>query len=277
MNWKKMASFLSSTLTFIVTLIPSPPQYIARIRSPVCSQIFNLSFLTHPNEVFRAYTINSSYTSLHKEIEKLKSIFKQNAYPSNFVDKCILRFFNKTCGKRLPIHTAAKREVKLILPFLGSTSWRVKNELIRTIHNLLPYCKLNIVFKTSNRLSSYFPFKDKLPVTLDSGVIYRFRCACCNACYIGCTRRYWLKRLEEHTHISALTGKALSGLQVFPPLNHAKYGGCYSSTSISRDNFEILGRESNNYLLQIKESLFIYKYKPGLNGNKTSVPLSLFT
>ena len=157
-----------------------------------------------------------------------------------------------------------------------SISWRVKNELIRTFHNTFPYCKLKIVFKTSNRLSSYFSFKDKLPVTLDSGVIYKYNCAGCNACYIGCTRRYWEKRLEEHTHISALTGKPLCGLQVYPPLYHVKSGGCASPHGINRDEFEIIGRESNNYLLQLKESLFIYKHKPGLNANTMSVPLHLF-
>ncbi len=231
--------------------------------------------------LFRAYTINSSYSSLHKEVEELKRIFRRNAYPSSFIDKCIFRFFNKIYEKKVLVHTVPKKEVNLILPFLGSTSWRVKNELIRTFQNILPICKLKVVFKTSNRLSSYFSFKDKLPVTLDSGVIYKYNCACCNASYIGCTKRYWEKRLEEHTHVSALTGKPLSGLQEFAPFQHVKLAKCHEehrvSPKIHRENFEIIGRENNNYLLQIKESLFIYKYRPQLNGNVTSVPLHLFT
>ena len=226
--------------------------------------------------LFRAYKINSSYKSLHEEIEKLKCIFRRNAYKSSFIDKYILRFFNKTRESKLPVHTAPKKEVSIVLPFLGSTSWRVKNELLRTFYSILPFCKLKIVFKTSNRLSSYFSFKDKFPVSLDSGVIYKFVCASCKASYIGCTKRYWETRLQEHIHISALSGKPLNGLQVFPPLDHVKNKGCGSSLGIHRDNFEIIGRETNNYFLQIKESIFIYKYKPSLNGNKASVPLHLF-
>ena len=226
--------------------------------------------------LFRAYKINSSYASLHEEIERLKDIFRRNAYKSSFIDRCIFRFLNKTRESKLPVHTAPKKEVSIILPFLGSTSWRVKNELMRTFHDILPFCKLKIIFKTSNKLSSYFSFKDKLPASLDSGVIYKFACASCKACYIGCTKRYWEKRLEEHIHISALTGKPLNGLQVFPPMYHVKNKGCASSLGIHRENFEIIGRESNEYLLQLKESVFIYKYKPKLNGNKTSVPLYLF-
>ena len=165
----------------------------------------------------------------------------------------------------------------MILPFLGSTSWMVKNELIRTFRNILPFCKLKLVFKTSNRLSSFFSFKDKLPAALDSGVIYKYNCANCNVSYIGCTKRYWEKRLEEHTHISALTGGPLCGLQIFAPLQHVKQAKCSSSPKVHRENFEIIGRDSNNYILQVKESLFIYKHKPQLNGNEESVPLYLFT
>ena len=164
----------------------------------------------------------------------------------------------------------------MILPFLGSTSWQVKNELTRTFRKILPFCKLKLVFKTTKRLSSFFSFKDKLPAALDSGVIYKYNCTNCNVNYVGCTKRYWEKRLEEHTHISALTGAPLSGLQIFAPLQHVREARCSTSPKVHRENFEIIGRDDNNYLLQIKESLFIYKLKPQLNGNLASVPLYLF-
>ena len=45
--------------------------------------------------LYRAYVISSSFQSLHKEIENLKKIFSKNGYPTKFVDKCILTFFNK--------------------------------------------------------------------------------------------------------------------------------------------------------------------------------------
>ena len=142
---------------------------------------------------------------------------------------------------------------------------------------MLPFCQLKLVFKTSNRLSSFFSFKDKLPAALDSGVIYKYNCANCNVSYVGCTKRYWEKRLEEHTHTSALTGKPLSGGQIYAPQQHVRTAKCGESPRVHRENFEIIGREKNNYILQVKESLFIYKYKPKLNGTQSSVPLHLFT
>ena len=227
--------------------------------------------------LYRAYMINSSYHSLHVEIEELRKIFRRNAYPNSFFDKCVLRFFNKVYDKSLPVHTVPKKEVVMILPFLGSTSWTVKKELTRAFRQILPFCKLKLVFKTSNRLSSFFTFKDKLPAALDSHVIYKYTCANCNVSYVGCTKRYWEKRLEEHTHVSGLTGKPLTGVQIYAPLQHVREAKCGSSAKVYREDFEFIGRDNNSYILQVKESILIYKLKPKLNGAQTSVPLYLFT
>ena len=96
---------------------------------------------------------------------------------------------------------------------------------------------------------------------------------------MGCTKRYWEKRLEEHTHISAHTGEPLNGQQVFTPKKHQRT--CKGKTSgfsdVSRNDFKIIGREKDPYLLQVKESIFIINMNPELNGRETSVPIYLFT
>ena len=226
--------------------------------------------------LYRAHVISSSYKSLHEEVENLKRIFSKNGYPSKFVDRCILNFFNKVFEKRTPLVTVPKKEFLVVLPFLGTTSWKTKNSLIRAFRELLPFSRLKIVFKSSSRLSSCFSFKDKIPSSLMSGVIYKFTCAECNLCYIGSTKRYWEKRLEEHLHRSALTGSKLTGMQVYAPMQHMRSDTC-PSASMSRDEFTIIGREKNPYLLRVKESIFISTKKPKLNGNMTSVPMTLFT
>ena len=224
--------------------------------------------------LYRAYMISSSFQSLHKEIENLKIVSK-DGYPCKFVDRCILRFFNKLYEKRTPIHTVPKKELTMILPFLGSISLKLKNELTRSFKKSIPFCKLKIIFKTNRRLSSCFPFKDRLPKSLMSGVIYKYTCAECNLSYIGCSKRFWEKRLEEHLHVSALTGKPLSGLQIFAPMMHVRSDGDCPARKISREDFTIIGREKNNYLLQLKESILITRQRPALNANIASVPLSL--
>ena len=105
------------------------------------------------------------------------------------------------------------------------------------------------------------------------GVIYNFTCAKCNLSYVGCTKRFWETRLQEHTHISGLTGKPLSGMQMFAPMQHVR-AGCH--VKVNRDNFQIIGHEKDKYLVQLKESIIINTSKPKINGNLTSVPLHLF-
>lgn len=225
--------------------------------------------------LYRAYSISSNYQCLHKEIENLKMIFSRNGYPMKFVDKCIFNFFNKIYEKKQPSPTVPKKEIMIILPYLGTTSWRIKNEIKRSFSKLLPFCSLKIVYKTTRRLSSCFSFKDKFHSSLLSGVIYSFNCSKCNLSYIGCTKRYWVKRLEEHTHVSALTGKSRTGMQVFTPMQHVRT--CCPENTISKKDFSIIGFEKDPYLVQLKESILIKKQRPALNGNLTSVPLALFT
>ena len=227
--------------------------------------------------LYHGYCISSSFSSLHEEVEKLKKIFSRNGYPSRFVDRCIFAFFNKIYEKRTPVHTVPKKEFMIVLPFLGSNSLKTKNQLIRSFRELLPFSKLKVIFKTSRRLSSCFTFKDKIPESLMSGVIYKYTCAGCKSCYIGSTKRFWEKRLEEHLHISALTGKPLQSGKVYAPMQHVKSGTCSGSVdSFSREDFTIIGREKNPYILQVKESISICSEKAKLNNNIVSVPLHLF-
>ena len=225
--------------------------------------------------LYRGFMICSSFQSLHEEIEKLKMIFSKNGYPSKLVDKCIFTFFNKQFEERRVVHTVPKKELLLVLPFLGTNSWKSKNELIRSFRKIVPFVNLRIFYKTTRRLSSCFPFKDKFPKSLVSGVIYRYTCAECNLGYVGCTKRFWEKRLEEHLHVSGLTGKPLTGMAVFAPLQHVRSDSC-PVRKISREDFSIIGHEKDPYLVQVKESIIIKTTRPKLNGNVASVPLHMF-
>ena len=220
--------------------------------------------------------INSSYTSLHNEIENLKNIFGKNRYPLNFIDKCIFRFLNKMYTKKEMVHTVPKKDFLIVLPFLGSISGKVRNELMKSFKELSQAFNIKIIFKSSRKMSSFFSYKDSLPKSLLSGIIYHFQCAGCNLRYIGSTKRYFEKRLEEHLHKSALTGKSLSGMQMFTPMHHVRTKCRHESPCMGREDFKVIGREQNPFLLLIKESLFIYKLRPELNNNDTCVPLKLF-
>ena len=222
----------------------------------------------------RCYALVSSYVIFDLEVEKLKDIMQNNGYPLKIIDKCIHKFMMKKFDRKPPIHTAKRKVISLFLPFLGATSLALRSNLVKTVAKSFPSCKLNVVFKSTNRLSSYFSFKDKIPKSLISGVVYKYKCDRCNSVYIGKTKRYWEKRLEEHLSISALTGKQMKTCQVWPPMEHSR--SCEGS-NLSRDRFVIVGRERKDFLLKIQESIKIYECNPNLNKQNESTKLYLFT
>ena len=57
----------------------------------------------------------------------------------------------------------------------------VKSGFIRSLHKHIPFCKVKIVFKTSNHLTNCFSFKDVVPEPPCSCQIYNFMCESCNA------------------------------------------------------------------------------------------------
>ena len=130
-----------------------------------------------------------------------------------------------------------------------------------------------MVFKTTQKMSSRFRFKDAIPRCLMSGVIYEYKCSRCNSRYIGSNYRYWERRLEEHLHMSALTGKPLKGLQSFAPMLHAKGKCCINNSS---DDFHIIGKEKDRYLIRLEESIFINDFKPSLITKEDNAELVLF-
>ena len=121
-------------------------------------------------------------------------------------------------------------------------------------------------------MSSFFSFKDKIPQSLISGVVYKYQCSRCILAYIGKTIRYYEMRLSEHLSISALTGKPLKTFQQWPPMCHS----LTCKSEISRDDFTIIAHEKNDYILKIKESLAIYEHNTNLNNRIESTKLYLF-
>ena len=123
-----------------------------------------------------------------------------------------------------------------------------------------------------NNIGYYFKFKDRVPDCLQSGVVYKYKCGRCNSSYIGKTFRHLVKRIEEHTSISALTGKSLKCFKCTPPREHL----LTCNTVNTKENFQVLTNEKDRFLLKIKESLFIYRDNPDLNDRTQSIPLFLF-
>ena len=49
-----------------------------------------------------------------------------------------------------------KKELTLVLPYLGKTSLDLRTRLRRAIERDLPYCQLKVIFKSKCRLHTLF-------------------------------------------------------------------------------------------------------------------------
>ena len=223
--------------------------------------------------IFRCFKICSSYEKLHNEIVYLKEIFKRNKYPNGFVDLCIKKFFDKLYITKKIYQTVEKKQLLIILPFLGHLSFETRNRLNSCIRNQLPSCSLRIAFQSKTRLSSLFKFKESIPKYLRSHLIYKFSCSCCNATYYGETERHLFVRASEHLGITPLTQKRVKNPKKSAIMDHILLEG----HNATYDDFSILISENNQFKLHLKESLLIKRDKPELNRNIYTHPLELFT
>ena len=71
----------------------------------------------------RCFNITSSYEKFHNEINALKQILKLNEYPTQFIDRCIKQFLQKLYVTKDIQDTANKKQLLIVLPFLGAQSF----------------------------------------------------------------------------------------------------------------------------------------------------------
>ena len=112
-------------------------------------------------------------------------------------------------------------------------------------------------------------FKDRIPDTVRSNIVYCYKCGMCDSKYIGETSRHYTTRVAEHMGVSPRTGVPMA------KVNSNIYGHFLETGhQIKKENFTILyNRDSMD--LKISESIAIYQLRPNLNDKTYSVPLKI--
>ena len=223
--------------------------------------------------LYRAFNICSSYANFHNEIVRIKSILAKNCFPRSLVDRVIRSFLDKqfSHGSKLAKDEGKKTIVNFCLPFLGAYSIRIKKSVIKLLKDNYPNIKLQVVFRSPARLSSFFRFKDRFPYLLCSNVVYKYTCSGCNATYYSKTIRNLKVRCLEHL------GRNRSGHKTNSS-NQSSIGDHIGSTghNATMEDFKIIAKSDNAFDLLIYESLLIQKDRPSLNSQQSSIPLVLF-
>ena len=85
---------------------------------------------------------------------------------------------------------------------MGDHSYHCKKQLPLLINKYFPQIDFSCIFVNKNIVSSFFPFKDQIPLMMSSNIIYKYSCGQCQSSYIGETNRHFISRICEHKGIS---------------------------------------------------------------------------
>ena len=96
--------------------------------------------------LFRFFKICSSMENFHIEVEHLRSILKCNNYPVNIIDQCIKKFLDKLYVPKQIVLTVPKRELLVVLPFLGTFSLNLRKCSYKSVSKPLPQCNIFVIF-----------------------------------------------------------------------------------------------------------------------------------
>ena len=118
--------------------------------------------MAYVRRVSRAFKLCSNFEIFHQEIIFLKDIFKRNGYPSNFIDKCVKTFLDKIFIEKNVFSVAQKKELVCVLPFIDKKYLQLRSRLVKSIHQNLKFCSLNVIFQSPCKLRTLFKFKDSL-------------------------------------------------------------------------------------------------------------------
>ena len=150
------------------------------------------------------------------------------------------------------------------LPYIGDYSKTVQNKILSLCSKLCKNTNIKVVF-TSKKISSFFSSKDKMPSELRAGVVYKFSCAGCNACYVGQTTRYFDTRVHEHLH------KKTQPSSVFKHLE----ANVLCREMCDTSSFEIIDTDTSSFRLEVKEAIHNEWIKPSINKQKQLLKLSI--
>ena len=224
-------------------------------------QTYKLGLIT--TLIDRVYKISYNRIIFNFEMKKVKEYLGKNSYPPHLVEKQLNKYLRKVEIAR----EKSKDDENITymkLPYIGKYSKTVQDKIMALCSNLCKKTNIKIVF-TSNKISSFFSTKDKMPSELRAGVIYKFQCAGCNACYVGETTRHYDTRVHEHLNKKSQPSSVFQHLEANANCRAASDKKC----------FQIIDADTSSFRLKVKEAIHNEWLKPSINKQKKLLKLSI--
>ena len=208
--------------------------------------------------VIRAYNICSNYFNLHNELTLLEQFLFKNGFNSNFTCSVINKLLNPSPRPT----TVNKAVIYFTIPYRGNARFKLRNGLTKLLKCFYPQVAVRVVFKPCSTIQNWFNIKDRIPIELQSSVIYLYQCRECNLSYVGQTAKHPKERISNHLGISSRTQRPLAK----PP--HSAITRDHSHPNdhpIHRDSFKVLGTFASDMERLTAEELHIHHLKQELN------------
>ena len=137
--------------------------------------------------ISRYFSTCSSYQPFPCELQNLKQVFSRSGYPISLIDNCIRTFLDKIFSPKPAVHSCSKKIPFFCIPYPGQHGLQKRTQLHRLLSSNYPHISIRFVFCSTWRLSDFFLFKDRIPFAVRSHVVYKYKCQCCGALYVGQT------------------------------------------------------------------------------------------
>ena len=99
---------------------------------------------------FVFFNLCSDFVKFHHEVNIIKSILYKNSYSRDFVDKCIKEFFNRVLTREVVVSTVPKKDLMIVLPYLGKLLLQICTRINRVMKINSP----TAIFELHSRLSA---------------------------------------------------------------------------------------------------------------------------
>lgn len=222
--------------------------------------------------VTRAYHICSSYFSLHSELQFIKQMLLANGFSTRFTDVYIGKQLTKLLEPQEQVTSVKRATVYFSLSFTGKSSFSLRNKLSKLVREFYPQSSIRVIFRPTRTISSFLKFKDTIPSELQASVVYQYKCHCCNATYIGKTKRQLRVRISEHRGRSIRTNRPLAK----PPFSAIHKHSMEADHTIRVESFSVLASRANAMELPLLEALLTTQHRPSLASKETPLELLCF-
>ena len=191
----------------------------------------------------------------------LEQFLFKNGFNSNFTCSVINKQLNKLLNPSPRPTTVNKAVIYFTIPYRGNASFKLRNGLTKLLKCFYPQVAVRVIFKPCSTIQNWFNIKDRIPVKLQSSVIYLYQCGECNLRYVGQTGKHLKERISNHLGISSRTQQPLAK----PPHSAIRDHSHSNDHPIRRDSFKVLGTFASNMERLTAEALHIHHLKPELN------------